>query len=109
MQISNFKAPSGGAPTEIKSKKAQSSNKDATCKQEFKKRYKREKGARKAAEQFATVTQCALRRANREIDERDRELDRLRKQLAEKDCELTDALRGKDGFVYLKERGDLDE
>lgn len=89
-------------------RKAKLSGKEKPHEHKFKRKFKRKLKAAKATGKKA---KCAEKRARRAQRKAERERDAaaaenalLKKRLASKDKDITDALRGSDGFIYLKER-----
>ena len=70
----------------------------------FKKRAEKAEAANKKATRDAKRACHAQRKAERERDAAVTENALLKMRLARKDKDVTDALRGSDGFIYLKER-----
>ena len=73
-------------------------------KRKFKRKLKAAKATGKRAKRDAKRACHAQRKAERERDAAVTENALLKKRLARKDKDVTDALRGSDGFIYLKER-----
>ena len=73
-------------------------------KRKFKRKLKAAKANGKRAKRDAKRACHAQRKAERERDAAVTENALLKKRLARKDKDVTDALRGSDGFIYLKER-----
>lgn len=73
-------------------------------KRAFKKKLKVAKAAGKKAKDTAKRARRAQRKAECERDAAVAEVAPLKKRIASKDQDVTDALRDSDGFIYLKER-----
>lgn len=106
MKIDNIKpAPAEeDHKVEIQGKKKSRERKLKKRGLKFKKRAEKAEAANKKATRDAKRACHAQRKAERERDAAVTENALLKKRLARKDKDVTDALRGSDGFIYLKER-----
>ena len=108
MKIENVKpTPVDMAPAE-EERKAELPGKKKPYERKLKKKFEKKLKAAKAAGEKTKHTAKRARRAQhsaeRERDAAVTENALLKKRLASKDKDVTDALRGEDGFIYLKER-----
>ena len=108
MKIENVRpTPVDMAPAEEESKAELPGKKkphERKLKKKFEKKLKAAKAAGEKAKHTAKRARRAQRKAERERDIVAAENALLQKRLESKDRDVTDALRGSDGFIYLKER-----
>ena len=106
MKIDNIKpAPAEeDHKVEIQGKKKSRERKLKKRGRKFKKRAEKAEAANKKATRDAKRARNAQHSAERERDAAVAEVASLKKRLASKDKEVTDALRDENGFIRLKER-----